>query len=90
MRLRSALAGVSDPAAGTGLKAFVTTTQVEAELLDSTSGGRLAAIASKTLEDLNPGDRIETVKDIKVLLDATAVRLRERMKDLRARIVPEG
>ena len=86
MRLRAALAGVADPAAGTGLKAFVKTTQIEAELLDSSSDSRLAAISGKTLSDLNPKDKIETIEDIKVLLDTSAAGLASRLVDLRARI----
>ena len=85
MRLRTALSGVPDPSAGTGIKAFVKTTQVEAELVDSESGERLAAIAGKTLADMNPNDRLETVDDLKALFNATASRLASRLTDLRAR-----
>ncbi len=88
MRLRVALAGVSDPAAGTGVKAFVKTTQVEAELIDSSTNMRLAAISGKTLSDLKPDDTLETVEDVKDLLDASATSLANRLKDLRARINP--
>ena len=88
MRLRCALAGVSDPAAGTGVQAFVKTTQVEAELIDSSSAVRLAAISGKTLSDLKPDDTLETVEDVKNLLDASAAGLASRLTDLRARINP--
>ena len=88
MRLRAALAGVTDPAAGTGVKAFVKTTQVEAELIDSSTTERLAAISGKTLSDLKPDDKLETVEDVKELLDASASSLANRLKDLRARINP--
>ena len=46
------------------------------------------AISDKTLEDLNPNDTLSSVDDVKALLDATAVRFRLGLKDLRARISP--
>jgi hypothetical protein len=88
MRLRTALAGVSGPSAETGLMAFVNTTQVEAELIDSSSNERLAAIADNSLANLDTNDSIKTVQDIKTLLDTTASTLASRLTDLRARILP--
>lgn len=86
MRLRSSLGGSANQVSG-GLTAFVTTTKIEAEVIDSQSGARLVAISDKTLEDLNPSDTLTSVNEVKLLLDTAAIRLRNGLTDLRARIL---
>lgn len=87
IELRTALATPPNTT-GWNIKDFVNTTNIEGEVVASQSKERLIAIADKPLEELNPNDTLETKEDIKELLDAAAVRIRNGLADHRARIAP--